>query len=227
MQDAHTDAAAFLRQNLAAGPQRSEEIKAKADAAGISAITLRRARERLGVVAYKGSGFATPWYWKLPDPSSTASLASSAEPQAKPGWRDRLRSLIGSTKEETEAAEVAAPRPVLQHQPRGRQRLDRGHLQLLDDMLRAFRRDEAQLVASDMINRLQSIRPFSLYGQTPTPLLLQHFLMPTRVVPRMIPGISTSIGYCKSDIELALGWGMGLEPEYDVDVPAMIVDPHE
>jgi putative DNA primase/helicase len=53
----------FLRDILADGLTPVKGVEAEASNAGISKATLRRARERLGVVPRKG---ADAWYWRLP-----------------------------------------------------------------------------------------------------------------------------------------------------------------
>jgi putative DNA primase/helicase len=53
----------FLRTILADGPVLSTEIKHEAKGAGISAATLRRAKERMRIVAEKPG---TAWTWRLP-----------------------------------------------------------------------------------------------------------------------------------------------------------------
>jgi hypothetical protein len=59
------DAVDFLRERLSYGPMPANDVKAAADAEGISGATLRRARAKLGVVAEKG-GFKEGWSWRLP-----------------------------------------------------------------------------------------------------------------------------------------------------------------
>jgi len=55
----------FLKAILSAGPRDSEEVKSAAGKSDISEITLRRARERLGVV-YGHAGFPARTTWALP-----------------------------------------------------------------------------------------------------------------------------------------------------------------
>jgi hypothetical protein len=68
---ARVEAAEFLRGALSAGPRSSKEIKAEARQAGIPDITLRRAKERLGVHVVKEGGFfgggSQQWMWVLPE----------------------------------------------------------------------------------------------------------------------------------------------------------------
>lgn len=67
-----SNAAAFLRAELAAGPRPSKAVKEGAFAQGITEATLRRAKEELGVQSQRkhhgggrrGSG---EWLWALPD----------------------------------------------------------------------------------------------------------------------------------------------------------------
>jgi hypothetical protein len=55
----------FLREALSGGPQASTAIQEQAEAQGISAATLRRARKSLGVER-KPAGFGKPWMLALP-----------------------------------------------------------------------------------------------------------------------------------------------------------------
>jgi hypothetical protein len=65
--DALRDAMEFLRDSLSAGPVSRKTIKGDANASGISEASLRRAKTRLGVEAYK-DGMAGGWFWRLPIP---------------------------------------------------------------------------------------------------------------------------------------------------------------
>jgi hypothetical protein len=58
------EAAEFLEEILAGGPQPSQSVKEEAKARGISAATLRRAQTRLGVTKQPG-GFGRPWLLAL------------------------------------------------------------------------------------------------------------------------------------------------------------------
>ena len=57
----------WLHAYLARDAMRAAEVEAAAQAVGISAKMLRRARERLQVHSYK-AGLA--WYWRLPEPEA-------------------------------------------------------------------------------------------------------------------------------------------------------------
>ena len=59
------DAEHFLTETLKEGKMQSRVVEDEARACGISAMTLRRARERLGVVCTKGKGADKSWYWEL------------------------------------------------------------------------------------------------------------------------------------------------------------------
>lgn len=67
---ARVEAAEFLRAALAEGPRPARDVKAEARQAGIPDITLRRAKDRLGVRAEKEGGRlgerAQRWLWSLP-----------------------------------------------------------------------------------------------------------------------------------------------------------------
>ncbi len=61
------EAAEFIREQLKDGPLRSDELARRADAAGISISTRRRAYATLGVEAWKEQGVRDgPWYSGLP-----------------------------------------------------------------------------------------------------------------------------------------------------------------
>jgi hypothetical protein len=68
---ARVEAVEFLRGALSAGPRPAKEIKAEARQAGIPDITLRRAKDRLGVHVVKEGGFfgggSQQWMWVLPE----------------------------------------------------------------------------------------------------------------------------------------------------------------
>jgi putative DNA primase/helicase len=64
--DARLHAVAWLRTALADGPRQAKELLNEArEAACLSPATLRRAREELGVEAYR-EHVPGPWYWRLP-----------------------------------------------------------------------------------------------------------------------------------------------------------------
>ena len=58
------EAAEFLQEALADGPQPSKNIQQQAAASGITHATLRRAQTRLGVVKRPG-GFGESWMLEL------------------------------------------------------------------------------------------------------------------------------------------------------------------
>ena len=62
----------FLQELLANGPLPSPQVEKAARAAGISPITLRRAKDVLGVKAKKNS-FGGGWAWELPDRRCSSS----------------------------------------------------------------------------------------------------------------------------------------------------------
>lgn len=64
-QGALADAKGFLLAILADGPVSAKQIKREADEAGHSQITLKRAKQALGVEAIK-DGFKAGWTWALP-----------------------------------------------------------------------------------------------------------------------------------------------------------------
>lgn len=80
------EAEGFLRELLAAGPVMAREAEDEAKAGGISARTLRRARERLGVVPRKAGQpgeTGQHWQWALPEGGQPFELDASK--MANPG----------------------------------------------------------------------------------------------------------------------------------------------
>jgi putative DNA primase/helicase len=80
------EATEFLRVELAAGPRPAKAVKAAARDAGISEITLKRAKRELGVRSQKAD-FGKGWKWALPDaphagdhPSGSASPENDGDP---------------------------------------------------------------------------------------------------------------------------------------------------
>lgn len=66
--NARIDAEEFLMTVLADGQMLASDVQEEARKAGLSVITLRRAKDQLGVKARKrGFGKETKWYWVLPD----------------------------------------------------------------------------------------------------------------------------------------------------------------
>lgn len=66
---AHGRAFIALRTILADGPQRASEAQRLALAVGVSPITIRRARQALGVVSQRRGGLASRGYWQWALPS--------------------------------------------------------------------------------------------------------------------------------------------------------------
>lgn len=82
----------LLRAILADGPRPATAVQAEALAAGLRPITLRRARETLGIRITK-AGYQGPWFWILP-PSAPAPISG---PPNQP-------SVVGSAKDDHSAA---------------------------------------------------------------------------------------------------------------------------
>jgi AAA domain len=61
-----SEALDFLRDELAAGPRASEEIKTSAARARIAWRTVCRAKEKLGIKSHK-AGLKEGWHWNLPN----------------------------------------------------------------------------------------------------------------------------------------------------------------
>jgi putative DNA primase/helicase len=60
------DAVDFLREELSSGPQPAPDIERSAERVGISKATLRRAKEKLGLKAYREGGLGREGKWMLP-----------------------------------------------------------------------------------------------------------------------------------------------------------------
>ena len=83
LKTAKADAVEFLQDALRNGPRATQEVKAEAAAAGITAKSLRSAREQLGV-RFSKSGMAGGWVWSLPIlPKNTPDLAPNRNGHAR------------------------------------------------------------------------------------------------------------------------------------------------
>lgn len=60
-----SEAEDWLKQRLAGGPVAQQQLKTEAADKDISYMTLRRAKDHLGVESHK-TGLAGAWYWELP-----------------------------------------------------------------------------------------------------------------------------------------------------------------
>jgi len=74
----------FLIKLLAAGPMAAKELKREAKDAGIAWVTVRRAKDELGIEPYKrGFGGSGIWFWKLPgtddDPEDGSKVINLSE----------------------------------------------------------------------------------------------------------------------------------------------------
>jgi RecA-family ATPase len=68
------DACAFLQEVLKDGPRSSKDVEKQANLEGIKQATLRRARERLGVVSRKAAEFQGAWTMSLPEHAIASEL---------------------------------------------------------------------------------------------------------------------------------------------------------
>jgi DNA replication protein DnaC len=71
----------WLRARLAAGPAGAAELLKKARAAGISDITLRRAKKKLGIISVRvdGIGDEGRWVWRLPGEYLSGEAGAATE----------------------------------------------------------------------------------------------------------------------------------------------------
>jgi hypothetical protein len=85
---ARSEAVEFLRSALVDGPRPSKEIESEAHLAGISKITLRRAKDILGVLVCKEGGHfgggQQKWLWAMPE---------AAHPFAEDAQKERVEHL--------------------------------------------------------------------------------------------------------------------------------------
>jgi hypothetical protein len=71
-----------LQSALASGPRLADEVKKELKAAGYSERTIQRAKQSLGVRAYRES-VPGPWYWRLPEPETESEGVPEAEPKTE------------------------------------------------------------------------------------------------------------------------------------------------
>jgi hypothetical protein len=84
MPSSRETAETFLRERLAGGPVLQREVKADAEGAGLAWATVRRAKDRLGVVAQReshGRDGAGRWTWAMSIPArcSTPEVSTLQE----------------------------------------------------------------------------------------------------------------------------------------------------
>ncbi len=73
------EAERFLTELLSSGAMPAQEVEAEASGAGISKMSLRRARAKLGIKPHKdGFGKAGKWLWELPTPPKMLTGAIDA-----------------------------------------------------------------------------------------------------------------------------------------------------
>ena len=80
-----TQAIEFLRAALGGGSLLANDVRARAKAAGVSWAAVRRAKQRIGVVAVReseGSAGAGRWLWSLPKAQQGGQDAQQAQLQA-------------------------------------------------------------------------------------------------------------------------------------------------
>ena len=87
------------------GPVKTTDVIAQAKEAGISEATLRRAKDRLGVVAGRaseGNGGKGSWSWRLPsDPQDVHAPGSVGEHLAKDVHQPGFPKLDGGAEEDS------------------------------------------------------------------------------------------------------------------------------
>ncbi|KUI27748.1 hypothetical protein AU194_21880 [Mycobacterium sp. GA-2829] len=73
------DIDAWLRDFLATGSKKANDVYSAADAAGYSKDQAKRAKKRLGIKAERPSGDG-PWFWSMPTPPSQGSTDQGSTP---------------------------------------------------------------------------------------------------------------------------------------------------
>lgn len=117
---AMNDAAAFLRDVLAVGPMPAKEVQREARNSGISDMTLRRARSRVGVVTQRsGFGSGGSWMWSLPQRCSSESIDDHFKDVITNDHDDHLWSVDDSNFHRIDASNLvrqsAGPNPMESH----------------------------------------------------------------------------------------------------------------
>lgn len=101
------EAADFLRDMLADGPMPQVDIVRQAKEAGISARTLRRAKERIGVeTRHDGFGTGSRWVWQLEDGRIDAKAPKASTPNG-----GHLRPEVATFAEPRTDNELCEPEP--------------------------------------------------------------------------------------------------------------------
>jgi hypothetical protein len=100
------EAMEFLRSKLSGGPEWAWSIQGAAKNVRISAATLRRAKDWLGIVSTKSS--TGPWEWKLPDSHQPQATSNQPDEPTKAALGSRFPRLpsgqapaLGKTEAET------------------------------------------------------------------------------------------------------------------------------
>jgi putative DNA primase/helicase len=88
------EAKAFLQDALLAGPKPANQVFKEAREAGHSEITVKRAKQKLGVVSIKG-GMSEKWCWALPTKEINPPEGSHHKSMIPFGQHDPLRGLHG------------------------------------------------------------------------------------------------------------------------------------
>ena len=83
------EAAGWLRQLLASGPVKANDVYAAADAAGLSKDRAKRAKKKIRALAGK-AGMDGPWYWALPEHEGDLDAHHRREHEQREGCRARV-----------------------------------------------------------------------------------------------------------------------------------------
>lgn len=89
------EAANWLRDYLTDGPQSAKQVRAAANEAGLAWITVRRAKDALGIRPAK-TRFDGGWEWALPSKTLTSSQGAQLEDVSTFGPNEQLRKADGS-----------------------------------------------------------------------------------------------------------------------------------
>jgi hypothetical protein len=92
----HTAADDWLRDLLAAGPVKANDVYTTADAVGLSKDKAKRAKKRIRALAGK-AGMDGPWYWALPEHADDLhNLAEGSTNSAKSAGHESLHPTLSS-----------------------------------------------------------------------------------------------------------------------------------
>ncbi len=104
----------FLIETLKDGAMLNTEVKRAARNEGISAGTLKRAKEKLNIRAFKESGVGGKWYWELPEfTKMTAMAKADAEARSQEGKPESVEEKKTEAKDDTKDKDASVRDKIL------------------------------------------------------------------------------------------------------------------